>query len=176
MEKAMIDRKHLVLPLTVFLLAGCAAGSGDGYPSLAVRDVERAEGTFEPVPSPRLDVPQVPVELAGGLDARLSALVEQARQAHADFTGAVPSAERRVQAASGSAVGSDIWAAAQVALADLDSARSISAIALGDLDILYTAATVQAEDATPIAAARMTVIALVAEEDDVLARLRAQVR
>ncbi|MBL4717120.1 MAG: hypothetical protein JKZ02_01450, partial [Erythrobacter sp.] len=65
---------------------------------------------------------------------------------------------------------------AQVALADLDSARSIAAIALGDLDILYTAATVQAEDATPIAAARMTVIALVAEEDDVLARLRAQVR
>ncbi|HCJ22795.1 MAG TPA: hypothetical protein DHV64_14940, partial [Erythrobacter sp.] len=79
-------------------------------------------------------------------------------------------------AAAGSAIGSDSWATAQVALADLDSARSIAATALGDLDILYTAATVQAQDSAAIAAARETVIALVREEDDVLARLRAQIR
>ena len=63
-----------------------------------------------------------------------------------------------------------------MALADLDSARSIAATALGDLDILYTAATVQAQDSAAIAAARETVIALVREEDDVLARLRARIR
>ena len=47
---------------------------------------------------------------------------------------------------------------------------------LGELDTLYTAATVQAEDATAIVEARNTVIALVSEEDSVLERLRAQVR
>ena len=61
-------------------------------------------------------------------------------------------------------------------VADLDSARSNAAIVLGELDTLYTAATVQAEDATAIVEARNTVIALVSEEDSVLERLRAQVR
>ena len=89
---------------------------------------------------------------------------------------AVPAAQRRVQAAGNAAVGSDSWASAQVALADLDSARSNAAVALGDLDILFAAATVQAQDAAAIAAARATVVALVAEEDAVLERLRAQVR
>ena len=168
----MIDRKLFALPLAIFLLAGCAGTASERYPSLATRDVERAEGTFEPVPGRQLEVPQVPVTMSGSLDERLAALVEQARGAHAEFTGAVPAAERRV----GAAAGSDSWATAQVALADLDSARSIAATALGDLDILYTAATVQAQDSAAIAAARETVIALVREEDDVLARLRAQIR
>ncbi|WP_157075185.1 hypothetical protein [Erythrobacter sp. AP23] len=176
MENAMIDRKHLVAPLAAILLAGCASTASDRYPSLAIRDVERAEGTFEPVPSPRLDVPEVEVDLAGGLEARLAALLGHAQAAHTDFTSAVPAAERRVEAAAGSAMGSDSWAAAQVALADLDSARSNAAIALGDLDILFTAATVQAEDAAAIAATRDAVVALVAEEDAVLERLRARVR
>lgn len=172
----MIDRKLFALPLAIFLLAGCAGTASERYPSLATRDVERAEGTFEPVPGRQLEVPQVPVTMSGSLDERLAALVEQARAAHAEFTGAVPAAERRVGAAAGSAIGSDSWATAQVALADLDSARSIAATALGDLDILYTAATVQAQDSAAIAAARETIIALVREEDDVLARLRARIR
>ncbi|HCB77184.1 MAG TPA: hypothetical protein DEP68_00230, partial [Erythrobacter sp.] len=102
--------------------------------------------------------------------------VADAQAAHTAFTDAVPAAERSVRAASGSSIGSDSWAAAQVALADLDSARSNAAIVLGELDTLYTAATVQAEDATAIVEARNTVIALVSEEDSVLERLRAQVR
>ncbi|MEX0341196.1 MAG: hypothetical protein AB3N06_01285 [Erythrobacter sp.] len=172
----MIDRKDLVAPLAAILLAGCSGTAGDRYPSLAIRDVERAEGTFEPVPGKRLDVPAVEVDLAGGLDARLAALLTQAEAAHASFTSAVPTAESRVRAAAGSAIGSDSWAAAQVALADLDSARSTAAIALGDLDILFTAATVHAEDAAAIAATRDAVAALVAQEDAVLERLRARVR
>ena len=169
-------KKSVLLICTLFLLAGCAGTASERYPSLATRDVERAEGTFEPVPGRQLEVPQVPVTMPGSLDERLAALVEQARGAHAEFTGAVPAAERRVGAAAGSAIGSDSWATAQVALADLDSARSNAAIVLGELDTLYTAATVQAEDATAIVEARNTVIALVSEEDSVLERLRAQVR
>lgn len=172
----MIDRKLSFTALLAISLAGCASTADDGYPSLAVREVERAEGTFEPVESKRLDVPQVETGLTGGLEARLAALVDQARSAHAQFTGSVGTAEQRVAAASGSAVGTDRWAAAQVALADLDSARSSAAIALGDLDILYGAAAVQAEDTSAIEAARNTVIALVSEEDAILERLRARVR
>ncbi|MBX7501788.1 hypothetical protein K3181_10085 [Qipengyuania sp. YG27] len=169
-------RKLPVLTITAILLAGCATTADDRYPSLATRDVERAEGTFEPVETEELDVPPVEVNQGTNLAERLDALVAQAREAHAGFLDAVPTAESRVKAAAGSSVGSDGWAAAQVALADLDSARSNAAIALGDLDILFTAATVQADDATAIVAARDSVIALVAEEDAVLERLRAQVR
>lgn len=172
----MIDRKHLVVPLAAALLAGCAGSAPGHYPSLAIRDAERAEGTFEPVPSPRLDVPAVDVDVTGGLEARLAALLGQAQSAHTEFGATVSSAERRVEAASGSGVGSDSWAAAQVALAELDSARSNAAIALGDLDILFAAATVQAQDREAIVATRDAVIALVAQEDAVLERLRARLR
>lgn len=172
----MIDRKHLAFPFTAILLAGCATASSDRYPSLAVRDIERAEGTFEPVPGPQLDVPEVETDIGPDLGAGLASLVEQAQSAHAAFTQTVPSAERSVQAASGSTIGSDSWAAAQVALADLDSARSNAAIVLGELDTLYTAATVQAEDSSAIVEARNAVIALVTQEDSILERLRARVQ
>lgn len=169
-------RKLPALPLAALLLAGCAATTTDRYPSLATRDVERAEGRFEPVETAQLDVPPVEIEAGAEMPERLAALVQQARDGHAGFAEAVPTAESRVAAASGSSVGSDAWAAAQVALADLDSARSTVAIALGELDILYAAATVQAEDSQAIVTARDSVIALVAEEDAILERLRARVR
>ena len=76
----------------------------------------------------------------------------------------------------GSGIGSDSWAAAQVALAELDSARSRAAVPLGDIDRIYTSAKVAAQDTAAIETARDRVIALVSEEDATLARLRAQVR
>lgn len=172
----MTFRKLFAVPLTALVLAGCTATTNDRYPSLATRDIERAEGTFEPVETAQLEVPPVEVDRGANLAERLAALVEQARDAHAGFVEAIPGAEKRVSSAAGSSVGSDAWAAAQVALADLDSARSTAAIALGDLDILFAATTVEAGDAGDIVAARESVIALVAKEDTVLERLRAQIR
>ncbi len=172
----MTLRKPLLVPILLLALAGCAGTGSDGYPSLAIRDVERAQGRFEPVEAERIEVPAVDVDLAGGLPARLDALVGQAEEAHGEFLASLPTARRRVAAASGSSVGSDAWAAAQVALADLDSARSQAAVSLGDLDILFTAASVQAENTGVIADARETVVALVAEEDAALEDLRARVR
>lgn len=160
----------LVLPL-----GACASAGGD-YPSLAIRDAERAEGQFDSGEPARLDVPPVEVDLTGGLDARLSSLVSAAEEAHATFTEVQPRAERLVSAAAGSAVGSDSWAAAQVALAELDSARSRAAVPLGDLDALYAAASVAAEETSTIKEARNRVIALVEEEDATLASLRARIR
>ncbi|HCJ22796.1 MAG TPA: hypothetical protein DHV64_14945, partial [Erythrobacter sp.] len=63
MEDRMIDRKLFALPLAIFLVTGCAGTASERYPSLATRDVERAEGTFEPVPGRQLEVPQVPVTM-----------------------------------------------------------------------------------------------------------------
>ncbi len=123
-----------------------------------------------------LNVPPVDTGLTGPLDARLAALVEQAQQAHAGFMNNLPRTRQLVAAAVGSTPGSDSWAAAQVALSDLDSARSHAAIALGDLDILHIAATTEAQEKAAIDAARNQVITLVAEEDGVLTSLRARIR
>ena len=54
---------RLALSLLALPLAACAAGSGD-YPSLAIRDAERVEGSFETgTPLPDLPPPPSPLEL-----------------------------------------------------------------------------------------------------------------
>ena len=156
-------------------LGACATPQGE-YPSLAVRDVERAEGEFATGEPARLDVPPLDIDLADGLEGRLAALISAAQDAHAEFTDVAPRAERLVAVARGSGIGSDSWAAAQVALAELDSARSRAAVPLGDLDVLYAAARIAAEDSAAIEAARNQVIALVGEEDATLETLRGRMR
>ena len=168
----VIARSALVL--SVASLLGACASTGTDYPSLAIRDAERAEGQFDTGEPARLDIPPVEVDLTGGLDARLSSLVSAAEEAHAEFVSVRPRATRLVAAAG--STGSDSWAAAQVALAELDSARSRAAIPLGDLDMIYTATRVAAEDASAIEAARGRVLTLVGEEDAVLEDLRARIR
>ncbi|MCA0977056.1 hypothetical protein LCM19_01600 [Qipengyuania flava] len=163
------------LTILIFLLGACATAESD-YPSLAIRDVERAEGQFDTGEPARIDVPPVEVDLTGGLAARLQSLLAAAEEAHGDFLAVHPRAMRIVSSARGSAVGSDNWAAAQVVLAELDSARSRAAVPLGELDALYASATVAAEDTVAIETARGRVIDLVAEEDAILEDLRARVR
>lgn len=164
-----------VLPALCALALSACASSGDDYPSLAIRDVERAKGQFEPVPVAPIVVPEVPVNYEGSLDARLAALVEQARAAHRRFTTNAPPARRTAAGAGRATIGSVDWGAAQVALADLESIRSDTAIALADLDILHIAASVASEDRALIDAARSAVIVMVEEQDAALAELRARV-
>ena len=159
--------RKLALPLLALALSACASTS-DRYPSLAIRDAERVQGTFETeageVPAPDPDPP------SADLLARLAELREAALAAHREFIAAVPLAERLVAAAGG--VGSDSWASAQVALASLDGARSEAAVPLGDLDVLFVDATLGAEQREPVAEVRSEVLQLIAEEDAALARLR----
>jgi hypothetical protein len=156
-------------------LAACATAS-DKYPSLAIRDVERAQGQFEPTPVKPLDIPAVTAPLSGPLGDRLVALGSQADAAHRAFLASVSKAERAAAAAAGDAIGTTTWASAQVALADLDSTRSQTAIALADLDTLMVSSAVQAEDVSAIEVVRQQVIVQVTAEDETLARLRAKVR
>lgn len=167
--------RNLLALVALPALAACATGS-DRYPSLAIRDVERAEGRFEPVASTPLAVPEVAVPASGPLAERLAALGASADAAHRAFLASAASAKRRADAAAGAGIGSDAWAAAQVALADLDSARSATAIALGDLDTLMVATAVQGQDVSAIEVVRQQVLAQVGEQDAVLARLRANIR
>lgn len=166
MGRSMSLRK-LAPPLLALALCACAASS-DRYPSLAIRDAERVEGTFEPdaaaTPAP------APAPPSADLLARLAELRRDAASAHREFLAGVPAAERLAAAAGG--VGSDSWASAQVALSSLDGARSKAAVPLGHLDVLFIDATVAAEQREAIAEVREDVVRLIAEEDAVLARLR----
>ncbi len=169
-----MPRSLLVVALLPWI-AGCAT-TADRYPSLAIRDVERAEGQFEPAPSTPLDVPEVTPLAGAPLADRLAALGADADAHHRAFLSAQPAAARLAKVAAGSAIATPAWASAQVALADLDSLRSRTAVVLADLDTLMVAGAVQAENVAAIESVRQQVIAKVAEEDAVLARLRAQLR
>ncbi|MCP5397381.1 MAG: hypothetical protein H6918_11755 [Sphingomonadaceae bacterium] len=164
---------HTALPLLAccLTLAGCAT-NGTDYPSLAVRDAERVEMTY--LPGSADTEAMKPAPAPDSLPDQLAALRAEADSAHRAFMDAAPGAERTVSAARGAALGSRSWGDAQVAMADLDSLRSRSAVVLADLDLLYTNATVDFVERDAIAQTREAVIGMVLEEDAILARLRKQ--
>lgn len=121
-----------------------------------------------PAPSPAA----TPAELT----ARLEQLRLSASQAHARFNARRARTATLTGAARGAAVGSDAWAVATVAVADLESARSEAMVALGELDRLYAAERIDGGDGGAIAAVRDQVTAWVADEDAVLADLAGRLR
>lgn len=167
-------RRHIALALLP-CLAACATPA-DRYPSLAIRDVERAQGRFEPTVQPPLPLPELATADGAPVTERLAALRVAATAAHNAFLDRAASATRTIGAAAGAPQASVAWANAEVALADLESARSTTAIALGDLDALMVATAIQAQDVSAIEAVRQAVIAQVAAEDATLATLRARLR
>ncbi len=171
-DGAMIQRPtYPCLLVLATILSGCAS-AGDKYPSLAIRDAERVTGTFET--DTAIAPVAVPVPASADLVQRLARLRADATKAHDDFMQAAPRATSLVNAARGAAVASDSWASAQVALADLDSMRSLAAVPLGDLDLLHSDAAVSFESSGAITDTRAEVIALVSELDAVLNQLRAK--
>lgn len=158
---------RLVPILALASVAACTTPGGD-YPSLAQRPAERIEGTF--TPDTAEPAPPPPILPSADLAARLDQLRRDAEAAHAEFRANTPAAERLVRAGGGTA--SDSWAAAQVALADLDSIRSRATVALADLDTLWVDTTLEAGPREAVGSVRDAIEALVAEEDAVLSRLR----
>ena len=157
-----------LLPVTIaaWLLAGCASAPEGAYPSLAIRDVERVTGRLQS-PEPRYVPPAPPATALGQLDA----LRARAVAAHARFMEQAPDLRGTVSAASGAAVGSESWARALVALAELEAIRSEAMIALADLDRIYVGAATQGQALDEVAATRDEVIALVADQDSLIADL-----
>ena len=150
------------------LLAACATSS-DKYPTLEVREAERVTGTFE-APS-RLE----PALLQDSIAQSLPDFVAAAKNSHTRFVDTAPATRITITAAQGTGSDSNDWAAAQIALADLESHRSDTAIALAELDLLYAQSTLRFEQRQAIAAAIVVVEELVAEEDLVLSQLRAAI-
>ncbi|MBN9507378.1 MAG: hypothetical protein J0I69_15305 [Altererythrobacter sp.] len=163
-------RFNHALPLLV-LLAACATPA-DQYPSLALRDAERATGTLQAAPAEPYVPPPTPPATLGRL-AQLAAQGESANQA---FLKALPETRSAVAAARGVAPGGEAWARAQVALAGLGAARGEAMIALADLDRIYVDAAVNGEALEPIAAARDSLAGQVEQQDAVITELGAALR
>ncbi|QZH75322.1 MAG: hypothetical protein JY451_01450 [Erythrobacter sp.] len=159
------------LPLLALLLplAACASPSAE-YPSLAVRDAERWTGTMAAGEAE----PYVPVPPGVPTLERAAQLVTEARSLHAEFLAAAPNVRSRVSAAQGASVGSDSWAVAQVAVADLEARRSRVMVALADLDLIYAETSNAGEAIAPVADERDAVAAMVEEESALIADLLAR--
>ncbi|MEO6387197.1 MAG: hypothetical protein ABIT16_07185 [Croceibacterium sp.] len=157
--------------LLIPVLAACATAQGS-YPSLDLRDAERAAGTLQPVePAPYVP-PATPSAVLGQLD-QLAAAAASANSAFAQETPRVRSA---VAAARGANAGSDSWAEAQVALAGLEASRSKAMIALADLDRLYVDAALAGAEVGRINTVRETVATQVRQQDQVVSDLLGTLR
>lgn len=153
------------------LLSAC--GSAAGYPDLARRPAERISGSAEVAP-PSVVTPPAP--LSPEMAKRIAQLAANARSAHAAFTSGKGKAESLSNAARGTAVSSEAWVVATVALAELESRRSEAMISLAELDSLYARTRIDGGDGISIAAVRDQVTAWVADEDAVLAELRGRLK
>ncbi len=125
----LLSRPSIMLPLCVtplLLLAGCATTDGD-FPSLSKRPYENTE-TISERPAPE------PIIMSAELDAQSNAMLAKARGGQAAFEASLPTARNSANAARGSAVGSEIWISAHVALSRLDKARADTVAALGEID------------------------------------------
>ncbi len=187
-RQPILSARIAIVPAVLFI--GCAmngcSGGGGSYPSLASRPVERLNYAAPPVGRDSLH-PAAPVPSAtpsADLAARLAELVKQAKGARRDFAGQQAGAERLVGAAGAAPTGTEAWARATQVLSAMESARSLTAQPLADLDRLEIDDRLahrarigpdgdqpSRPDAAAIAQARTTVATLVTEEDTILARL-----
>lgn len=165
----MEPRKLPLAALTaVLLVAGCA--SPGPFPSLDVRDSERVSGTLAAPESPVFTpAPASPATLA-----EIDSLAARARAAHQRFMAASGDVQAVVAGAAGSAIGTDGWARAQVAIAGLESMRSDAMIVLADIDRIHAEAHTTGGDIARSQAARAEVTALVEQEDRLIAGLLGQ--
>lgn len=150
------------------VLTACATDEGT-YPSLAKRPQERITATWPPPPPPP---PPAPAPLEAATLDRIDLLLAQARSADAGFRAKESRARSLVAAAAGAPLGSEAWAVASIAVAELEAARAKAMLAMSELDSLYADARTAGRDTAPIEAARQNVMAMIASEDEVLASLR----
>jgi len=164
----MVQVSRLTPVACLALLAACASPS-DEYPSLAIRDIERVNGTMEVEPAPPPAAP--PADTLASLDD----LAASALAAHERFLAAEPEARSITSSAAGASRGSEAWARAQVAIANLEAQRSQTMIALADLDRIYVDAATSNVSTDSISDVRSQINTLVAQQDAVIRSLLARV-
>lgn len=161
----------LLLPLCA-VLSACAAHAD--YPSLALRDAERNNGVRTPSTAGLALVDPAPP--SPEVRARIAQAVEEAQAAHGRFRAAAPATRRAVAAGGRAAIDSEAYAAAQIALGNLQSIASEATFALADLDRMLAERSNALLSTGEVEAARATVAALVEEERAVLASLERSIR
>ena len=154
--------------MAVAMLGGCAANS-DRYPSLAIRDFERVQGTFEVAGEVEAFDPPAPANPSAV--AQSADIVGEAMLAHQEFIDLVPSATEKLLVAESMGPEDYEWTEGQLTLAELDIQRSKVAILLSNLDLMFADASLSYEELGQIEEARETVRQLVAEEDAILSSL-----
>ncbi|MEE4199489.1 hypothetical protein [Erythrobacter sp.] len=152
----------LLVAIGVPSLAGCA-GSDTRYPSLAIRDAERAILAGNAAPPAAAPAPVVQVD-----PALIAAPLERAREAHARFLDQRPATLDLARAASGLSNDSDRRSRALVALANLTTIRADTALALADLDRLEAETATQLSALEAIEEAQGEVARLVEVQDESL--------
>ncbi len=128
--------KRIAPALLAIALAACASPQG-AYPSLAVRDAERATGTLQP------PEPYVPAPPSAAAMNDVEKLVEQAHGAFESYRDKLDGVRRAALAARGAEVGGDAWARASVAIAGLETERSRTMVPLADIDRMLVAAATE---------------------------------
>jgi predicted RNA polymerase sigma factor len=121
--------KPLLLSAALFSLTACASADSDP-PSLASRPIE---GIMD---QPMRAIAPVPSTANPALLARITALVEDADAGEQAFQETLASAETAIANAAGSAPESEAWIVAQLHITALDSVRSDTIAALGELDAI----------------------------------------
>ncbi len=116
-----------ILPAFLVVTA-CAAPQGD-YPSLLPRPIEKIS-LAEPVRPMPVATPDA------ALDARIATLAAAVASANGKFEAAVARARPAIRTGAGKAEGSEAWLGGQVALAQLDVARTDIDSPLADLERL----------------------------------------
>jgi negative regulator of sigma E activity len=119
--------RHVSLILLLGL-TGCM-DARDRFPSLLPRPAETQAAA-----EPARPIPVAAPDAA--LDARVAALAAQSDSAFSAFTQSAQAAAAKIAVARGTAQGSEPWLDAQVALADLGTARAPLLSALAELETL----------------------------------------
>ena len=163
----------LLRPITIALsasalVAGCAGDSGK-YPSLAIRDAERVSGEFSPAP-PAAPDPVAPV----ASNQEIGSIAARARETHRTFLSEQPAALQLAKAARGAGVESNDRSRAEVALSVLTTLRSETQLAMADLDVLEARAAGSFAPTDGIAAAQIQIASLLAEQDEMLSAVIAE--
>lgn len=149
------------LVLFAAALAGCA-GSSDAYPSLTIRDAERMTGTLSPAAPVSAPVPSVQTI------ASVEAALDLAQSMHSRFIATRPQVAALTASARGRGQESDARAKALIALAELTSLHSETALALADLDRMEVDAATQFAALDDIRSAQARIQALVMDQDLIL--------
>lgn len=156
------SQQYLGLAVLVSLsLTGCASADAR-YPSLAVRDAERVQGTLEPASSEEPSVIGI-----SNLDA-LTAPHDRAREAHARFTAMESEVRNLIAASSGLGPEDDRRARALAGFAQLTTLRAQTALALSDLDLLEVKAATGFKRTREIRDFQSSIIEMIEQQDAAL--------